>query len=92
MKFYKYWTQFETQMSAFMNLRKAFADKYLMKADYGRIDIWDKNEKHLITIFVEASASPAHEAFQELASQEGVRRFRLCGWSVKVVELMTPYL
>ena len=92
MKYYKYWTQFETQMSAYMNLRKVFSDKYHMKADYGRIDFWDKTEKHLLTIFVEASASAAHEAFQELAPQEGVRRFRLCGQSPKVVELMTPYL
>jgi hypothetical protein len=92
MKYYKYWTQFETQMSAYMNLRKVYSDKYLMKADYGRIDLWNKEEKHLITIFVEASASASHEAFNELATKEGVRCFRLCGMSPKVVELMSPYL
>lgn len=88
MKYYKQWTQFETQMSVVGNLRKVYGQRYHLRCDYGQIFIWTKDDvpKLLLIVFVEASFTASQQACQELAPQESVRRFRVCGSSLSVAD------
>jgi hypothetical protein len=67
-KYSTLWTQFETQSLAFGLLRKALYPTYLVRGDYGKIEVYkataDKNHPiHVLTINVHASTKKEDDNF-----------------------------
>lgn len=74
-KYSTLWTQFETQSLAFGLLRKAIYPKYLVRGDFGKIEIYratiDKNDPiHVLTINVHASTKKEEDGFFQVGSNE----------------------
>lgn len=70
-KYSSLWTQFETQSLAFGLLRKALYPQYLVRGDFGKIEIYkallDKNNPlHVLTINVHASTKKEDDTFTQL--------------------------
>lgn len=75
MKYSSLWTQFETQSLAFGMLRKALYPQYLVRGDYGKIEIYratlDRNAPvHVLTIHVHASTKKEDDRFYKVGDKE----------------------
>ncbi len=94
MKYYKQWTLTETLISTLSNLRKEFYPEFLLRADYNQILIWTNTEepKLKVILFIEATFSASQSSFDELVPQEGVRRFRVAGSFIDIVDKLKPIL
>lgn len=94
-KYSSLWTQFETQSLAFGLLRKALYPQYLIRGDFGKIEIYkamlDKNNPlHVLTLNVHASTKKEDDGFFQLSENE----FNLVGGqsAKNIVMLVVPKL
>jgi len=74
-KYSTLWTQFETQSLAFGLLRKALYPSYLVRGDFGKIEIYratkDKHHPvHVLTIHVHASTKQEDDGFFKVGENE----------------------
>ena len=94
MKYYKQWTLTETLISTLGNIRKEYSSKYHLRADYNQILIWTKEDDPVlkVVLFIEATMSPGQASFDELIPDGKVRRFRVAGSFLDIVEKLKPIL
>lgn len=69
-KYSSLWTQFETQSLAFGMLRKALYPQYLVRGDFGKIEIYKATEDktnpiHVLTLNVHASTKREDDMFYQ---------------------------